>query len=532
MTDIYFELKDEQLVLVIKKSTTDKEYKMLTLVDNIESIVSPLLTSFKLSQFHPLFYKLIHHCQKHLSIDMNLPDVILPDFQIQLLPHQQYGLKFIIKHHRMILGDEMGLGKTATALASLIHYKGLNNLIVCPKSLRINWKREFMKFIPNFEPIIIDKTKKAEKQLQDLDFSKPNFIIIPYSLLNNLLPILKKFNLLKWDFIVADESHFLKHASSQRSKAFKLISKNCKLLQLSATVAHKTCDLYNLLKLCNNEIFAEFHTPFAPKTIHIPKPSIKHFYYAERYITIRTIRIAGGRLIYDYKTPRRLEELHALTQPFILRRLLNDVVSLPPLIEETIIIGELSKNLEKKFKDDMKRMELIKESKSKQAADVILMELVRTTSKLKQPIVLEYLLDLSESYHEKVLVFFYHKEFGDFLQEGLTKANIKNVKVHSDIKPDDRQDLFDQFTDGDIQFGLFSLGTASTGLNFTCANLCIYADMNFDVDTIEQSRGRCKRLGQTKKVILQFLQLDYSTDEILIKSIKAQQRTSHIILDS
>ncbi len=528
MSDVSFEIKDSQLVLVTKKSSTEKEYKLIKKTDIVND------TYLKPLKFHPLFYKLIGLCQKEIYFKYNIPDISIPNFQIQLLPHQQEGLKFIMNHSRCILADEMGLGKTATAIAALVFHGGLKNLIICPKSLRVNWKREFIKFVPFITPTIIDKTKNAEKILLAQDFSKPTFIIIPYSLLHNLLPVLKKLSLMKWDFIVADESHFVKHASSQRSKAFKLLAKSTKLLQLSATIALKTCDLYNLLRLCDDEIFAEFYSHFAPKTIHVPKPSPKHFHFADRYITIKVIRGSGGRLLYDYKTPRRLEELHALTKPFILRRLLDDVVCLPPLIEEVIVIGQLSKNIDKKFKEDIKKMESLKETKGKQAADVILMELVRTTSKLKQPMALEYLLDLAESYKEKILVFFYHKEFGDFLEEGLNKSGIGNVKVHSDIKPDDRQDLFDQFTDmkSTVQFGLFSLGTASTGLNFTCANICVYADMNFDVVTLEQSKGRCKRLGQTKKVVLQYLTLENSTDDMLMKSITNQERTSGIILDS
>ncbi len=549
-TDLCFEIRDSLLNIIIKKpNDIDKKFLLgngfhiennnifFKIYNNDIKFVADLLLKLKLPAFNPLFYKLIDLAYNEINEvkakEEEEPDIILKDFIIKLHPHQQIAVKKIAKHHKFILGDDYGVGKTASALASIINYGKNRNLIICPKSLAPNWIAEFEKCIPCFKPIFISKTKKAEKQLTNLNFDQPCFVIIAYSLLNNILKLMKKLKFMDWDFIIADESHFVKHAKSQRSKAFKQISKTSKLLQLSATVSHKTCDLWNLLRLCNDEIFAEFASPFSPKTFIIPKPSPKSFRFADRYTNMKVIRSSGGRLVYDYKAPKRLAELNALTKPFILRRLLNDVADLPPLIEETIVIGSLPKNVEKKFKDQILKMEGIKETKGKQAADVLLMELMRETSKLKEPIVLEYLLDFVKSYKQKILVFFYHKAFGDFLEDGLNKAQIGNVKVHSDIKVEDRQALFDQFIDlnSNIQIGLFSLGCASTGLNFTCANICMYADMSFDVIGISQSKGRCYRITQTKKVILQFLELSGSTDGMLIKTINSQERTAKTVLD-
>lgn len=546
MTDVCFEIKNNVLCTIVKKPQDEnkkylkengfilEENHFYKIYNNDQKEIIELLIKLKLPAFNPLFFKLITLAYKEINQPQILgEDIVLKDFIIPLLPHQQYAVKCITKHHKFILADAMGCGKTLTALASMVYYNKNRNLIICPKSVAKNWASEFEKFIPKFVPIIISKTNQVEKQLNDLNFLEPCFVIVAYSLLNNILPILKKLKLLNWDFIIADESHFLKHAGSKRSRAFKQISKTSKLLQLSGTAAHKTCNLWNLLRLCNDEIFADFSSPYSPKTFAVPKPSPKFFRFADRYVNITVIRGGGGRLINDYKAPRRLEELSALTKPFILRRRLEDIIEMPPLIKETIVIGELPKNLDKKFKTKISKMEAIKETKGKQAADVLFMELVRETSVLKQPLALHYILDLVKSYKDKILVFFYHKSFGDSLETGLNEAGIGNVKVHSDIKVDDRQDLFDQFTDlkSNIQIGLFSIGTSATGLNFTCANLCVYADMSFDIVTLSQSFFRSWRLTQKKKVVLQFLQLNGSTDQMLIKTIDSQEKTAKTILD-
>ena len=190
-------------------------------------------------------------------------------------------------------------------------------MIVCPKSLSINWKREFVKFVPGVnEPVIIKSGKKCESQLLEMDLNKPNymnFVILSYGLLKNVLETLKKLKLMNWDIIVADEAHFVKHRKSQRSKVLKQIAgKSERVILLSATIAHKPANLWNPLRFCNDEIFEDFHINYNPKTFNVPKPSPMKFRFAERFISIGVIRVAGRRLQYEYKIPKRLEELNLL----------------------------------------------------------------------------------------------------------------------------------------------------------------------------------------------------------------------------
>ena len=70
--------------------------------------------------------------------------------QVQLpfqpYPYQVKGVAFLMPRHAALLADEMGLGKTAQVLIALrlLLHAGLirRALIVCPKSLVVNWTRE------------------------------------------------------------------------------------------------------------------------------------------------------------------------------------------------------------------------------------------------------------------------------------------------------------------------------------------------------------------------------------------------------
>ncbi len=553
-TDVTFEIRNSLLHIIVSKVADTKEnieflcklhfqwdgeLNVFYRRDFDQTFIELVLKFFKLPLFNVKFYNLIflaQNCILKSHQKTTKLNFVIPDFQMPLLPHQEEGLDFIVSNKKCILADEMGVGKTATVLAALAYLKTMKNLIVCPRSVLSNWHAEFKKFLPSQveNVVLITKGPKCESQLLKIDFTKPVFIIVSYSLLCNILPILKKCKLMQYDILIGDESHFVKHQKPKRSKIFNQLSKLAKrTIQLSATIANKPATMWNLLRLCNEDIFEKYHTVFTPKTMNVPKPTPKEFRFAERYIVIKVIHIAGGALQYEYKIPKRLAELHALTQPFVLRRELNDVVDLPPLIKQTKSIGSLPKKLIKKFKDSFKKMDDIKDTKGKLASNVIFMDLMQETSKAREEPALAYLLDLIESYHDKILVFFAYKHFGDFLEEGLNAKKIPNIKVHSDVLEKNRDSLYESFKNpkSNVQIGLISIGCGGFGLNFICSSLCVYADYNFDVVALTQSEGRCRRIGQTKKVILQFLQLTDSTDEIVLKAIQSQQETADIILN-
>lgn len=82
---------------------------------------------------------------QNYSID-DIPDI----FRNKLFPFQRDAVKFAIScFGRFILGDEMGVGKTIQSLAICCVYKDdWPILIICPSSLRYNWREEILKWMP------------------------------------------------------------------------------------------------------------------------------------------------------------------------------------------------------------------------------------------------------------------------------------------------------------------------------------------------------------------------------------------------
>ena len=52
----------------------------------------------------------------------------------------------------MLIGDEMGLGKTIQAIAAAsFYFSEWPLLVLCPSSLRYNWKSEIAKWMPHLD---------------------------------------------------------------------------------------------------------------------------------------------------------------------------------------------------------------------------------------------------------------------------------------------------------------------------------------------------------------------------------------------
>ena len=117
-----------------------------------------------------------------------------PGFHGQLRPYQREGLGWLLFLERFgfggCLADDMGLGKTVQVLA-LLHTRCRRradrtgpSLVVAPRSLIFNWRREAERFTPNLN--VLDNTGPrrqkdpedlAEKLLLALDDPSPSPIV-------------------------------------------------------------------------------------------------------------------------------------------------------------------------------------------------------------------------------------------------------------------------------------------------------------------------------------------------------------------
>ena len=180
----------------------------------------------------------------------------------RLFPHQKEGVQFLLTRKKCILADSMGLGKTSTLVVAAIEGNFDSTVIICPASLKTNWKKELMWYVPEKDITIIEsiaqKTKEELEEFLGYAIGKSNkkkdelleeaylqgkwqnnrFVIVNYDILDEFYEIPKSWAkkvvadahegspLLKYIYnkkslIVIDEAHKLSNSTSKRYKIIK-----------------------------------------------------------------------------------------------------------------------------------------------------------------------------------------------------------------------------------------------------------------------------------------------------------------------
>jgi SWI/SNF-related matrix-associated actin-dependent regulator of chromatin subfamily A member 5 len=132
--------------------------------------------------------------------------------------YQVAGLNWLISLHENgisgILADEMGLGKTLQTisfLGYLRHIIGITgpHLITVPKSTLDNWKREFARWTPEVNVLVLQGAKDERQSLinERLVDEKFDVCITSYEMILREKAHLKKF---AWEYIIIDEVRLLR----------------------------------------------------------------------------------------------------------------------------------------------------------------------------------------------------------------------------------------------------------------------------------------------------------------------------------
>jgi SNF2 family DNA or RNA helicase len=144
-------------------------------------------------------------------------------FPFEPFPYQYQGVAFLYPRYSAILADEMGLGKTMqaiTAIRMLLRSGELRSiLLVCPKPLVTNWRREFSMWAPEI-PLTIIEGDQAKRRWQWTQENAP-VKIANYELLMRDRDVLDEGQ--HFDLVVLDEAQRIKNMGSTTSQVVRSI---------------------------------------------------------------------------------------------------------------------------------------------------------------------------------------------------------------------------------------------------------------------------------------------------------------------
>jgi SNF2 family DNA or RNA helicase len=155
---------------------------------------------------------------------------------------------------------EMGTGKTKVIGMEInilsCHMQGnemIRAVIVCPKALRENWRRELEMEIPdlhNYTIEILNGDAKSLRQIGDalMHEGRIKILIVSYDSVPTMLDQLLAF---RPTYVAFDESHYVKNPEAQRSKACNVLSRNSTMRRIltGTPVSNNILDLYHQFEL-------------------------------------------------------------------------------------------------------------------------------------------------------------------------------------------------------------------------------------------------------------------------------------------
>ncbi len=416
---------------------------------------------------------------------------VTPDFskiKATLFDYQKEGITFSLFKRGNIIADEMGLGKTLQAIAVAVLKKEIYGLtkaiVICPASLKYQWKKEIERFTDE-KAIIIEgaRTDRHAIYRKAAEF----FLIANYEAVMRDITIIHQN---PPDMIILDEAQKIKNYDTKTSHAVKSIPKKHSLVITGTPLENNLLDLYSIMNFVDPEVLApqwEF--------------SMNHCYFDKE----KRNQITGYF---------NLQELKNKLGSHVIRREKADVLKQLPAVQEVIVPVELhaaqaeihaglarslAPILHKKYKTvyDMQRIQQILLNMRMVCDSTFLVDKETNHSPKLEELKTILLEKLSiKNRKRKVIIFSEWKTMLRLIGRMLKSNGIHFVTLSGDVPVKKRGLLIDEFANNPDVLVFLSTEAGGSGLNLQFADTVINFDLPWNPAKKNQRIGRINRIGQ------------------------------------
>lgn len=368
---------------------------------------------------------------------------------------------------------------TTSTIISALETGAKKVLIICPATLKINWKREIENY--SDRPIYIAESKNFS--------TEHDFVIANYDIIKNFHDPKKKEDSIilktQFDLVIIDECHMIKNPQAIRTKLINdIVKKTERLWLLTGTpMTSRPMDYFNLLSLVDSPVAKNWLA------------------YAVRYCAGYQFN-AGGRKIWNVTGASNLEELRDRTSGTILRRLKENVLDLPDKIITPVYLKLKSKTYEDvmgeyydwydKNPEESKSL-TVQFSKLTKVRQIIADEKIHQTIEIAENIIEQ---------GKKVIIFC---NFTDSLNKIVEHFGKTAVKLDGSMAQHERQYSVDQFQENEkIKVFVGNIRAAGTGITLTSGDAVIFNDLSFLPSDMAQAEDRAYRYGQKNNVLVYY----------------------------
>jgi superfamily II DNA or RNA helicase len=443
---------------------------------------------------------------------------IVADLGFRLHPYQELGALFLARCGRAFLADDMGLGKTVQAIVAALLLRrevgAWRALVVCPASLKYQWRREIE--IACGEHSVVVEGPRSERMKAYADWRR-GFLILNYEL---VLRDLEAIRAARPDLVVLDEAQRIKNWGTKTAQAVKRLDSPHAFILTGTPLENRLTELHSLIEFLHPRLLGPrwrllpFHAVtdaqsrvLAYEGLDVLRDRIRSvFLRRDRKAVLDQLPERTDNTFWTGMTPaqRKPHRKHAATVATLLSgggplRAADVRVLLQSLTQMRILCNAWAQYAWEAFVPRLGQSAPPTTTEIKALGSPKLEEFAR---------VLEDLLDESD---EKIVVFSQWERMlrlAHFVvRELLEKRDLRADVFHGGLNSRARGRLVDEF-DADPEFRvLFSTDAGGLGLNLQkAASIVVNLEVPWNPAILEQRIGRVHRMGQRRSVqVLHFV---------------------------
>jgi superfamily II DNA or RNA helicase len=439
--------------------------------------------------------------------------------KVDLLPYQMDGIAFAVGAGRAILADDMGLGKTIQGIGTaelLAREAGIGRvLVVCPASLKSQWRDEIHRFCDRTVELVGGRNGERAGQYASGAF----FTVCNYE---QVLRDLSDIERTEWDLIILDEGQRIKNWESKTSQVIRSLRSPFALVLSGTPLENRLDELFTVAQFIDDRALGPAY----------------EFFHRHRIVDDRG-KVQGYH---------NLDDVRDRLRPFLLRRtragVMNQlpertttVVRIRPTAEQLELHAHHMRNVIRiTRKPFLTEMDLLLLQKSllmcRLAANgTVLVDKQPPGFSTKLDRLEELLAELVPQSDRKIILFSEWRMMLDLIEPVLQRVSMPFVRLDGQVPQKQRASIVHRFQrDADCR-AILMTNAGSTGLNLQAANVVINVDLPWNPAVLEQRVARAHRMGQRHPVDVYLLVTEETLEERLLETLAMKQDLALAALD-
>ena len=443
--------------------------------------------------------------------------------KVPLYPYQKEGIRFAYQAGKAIIADEMGLGKTIQAIgtAELMKKNKLvgSVLIVCPTSLKYQWKKEIEKFTDS-TVLVVEGNHLQRKQLYE---SEEFYKIVSYNSMSNDVKILRS---LRTDFLIMDEVQRLKNWKTQISQSARHIDADYAVVLSGTPLENKLEELYSVMQFVDQYCLGPYYR-FMDQTV-VTNETGKVIAYKnlnEVGERLKSVLIRRRKRDVALQLPHRQDKILFVPMTKEQREMHDEYQ-----VQVSQLVQKWSRNRFLSEKDRKRLLLFLSQMRMVCDSTYILDQKSRYDTKVEET--MNILRNVFESGDEKVVIFSQWERMARLIAAELDKIGVRYEYLHGGVPSEKRKDLMQSFTENPESRVFISTDAGSTGLNLQVASILINMDLPWNPAVLEQRIARIYRLGQQRNIQVINMVASQTIEERMLSTLNFKSSLFEGILDN